>query len=101
MIGNKGREGVLKLGVGMLRKREVMEEFVRGSETESSGGEAEKGKTRLEILEERQTVGDGRKAWDTVEEKRRSGNGSEKCSWRGGDRTAQTETSLSQGHIDL
>ena len=46
MIGNKGREGVLKLGVGMLRKREVMEEFVRGSETESSGGEAEKGKNK-------------------------------------------------------
>jgi len=59
MIDNKGREGVLKLGVGMLRKREVMEEFVRGSETESSGGEAEKVKTRLEILEKRQTVGTG------------------------------------------
>jgi len=44
---------VLKLGVGVLRKGEMLKELVRSSKPELCGGETEKSKARLEVSEER------------------------------------------------
>jgi hypothetical protein len=87
--------------LGVLRKGKMMDELGRRSKTELSGRKAEKSKGRMEVLKEAGAMGLCRRARDTIEERRRCGNGTKEGGRRGGNRAAQTETSLSQGHTDL
>jgi hypothetical protein len=86
--------------LGVLRKGKMMDELGRRSKTELSGRKAEKSKGRMKVLKAG-AMGLWRRARDTIEERRRSGNGTKEGGRRGGNRAAQTETSLSQGHTDL